>query len=106
MTGFLLCRVADFRSGKIASGSGTAIRRGDIAVSYPPEATGALLEIAFFEDDVLSVVDDRCGSIIILFESKTAVEKTDIPDVSEVPGISWDWPYVAREPLIVFWRIQ
>ena len=69
-------------------------------------AIGAFLEVALLESDVFPVVDKACGPVVVVFETEPAVQKTDIPDVAEVPCVRRYSPYVAWEPLVVFCRVR
>ena len=76
------------------------------AESDTRNAVGTLLEVTLFESNILGVIDNKCGPVVVLFEPKAAVEKTDISYVAEVRRVSRYRSNLAGEPLVVLLRIK
>ena len=91
---------------KKRQGSRIMTCRGDIAVSDARKAIGALLELTLVESNVSGIVYDHRGSVVILLETKPAVNETDVPDVPEIPCVSWNASHMSRKSLIIFSRVQ
>ncbi len=91
---------------KKRQGSGVMAYRGDIAVSDARKTIGALLELTLFENNVSGIVDYYRGPVVVLLETKLAVDKTDVPYVAKVECVRWYGPYATRKSLIVFRRVR